>query len=393
MELPLSGTTVLDLTRYLPGPFCTQMLADFGAQVIKIEDPRGGELGRHLVPEINGESALFYTVNRNKKSVTLDLKQSRGREILKRLAERSDILVEQFRPGVMERLGLGYEELRAVNPGLIYCSISSYGHTGPMSTNAGHEINYLGLSGVMKLMGASRGDPIMPGVQIAGISGGSHHAVIAILMAFISRQQTGLGQYCDVSIMDGAISLLAYPLGEWSALGRLPVMGEDFLSGGYACYNVYGTADGEYMSLAAVEERFWEVFCVALERPEYVAAQWEPEKQREIKADITCLISQQPRRYWVNLFAEQDICFTPVLNMDEMIHHPQVVARDMIHYASNIRESGIDIAVTGVPFKLSATPGQISLQYPAPGQHNTEVFQALGYTREELEGFLMEGII
>lgn len=393
MSLPLSGIRVLDLSRYLPGPLCTQMLADYGAEVIKVEDPQGGDLGRSLTPMVAGLSALFYTVNRNKQSLTLNLKHPQGQDIFRQLVKDSDVVVEQFRPGVMKRLGLDYSALKEINPGLVYCAISSYGQTGPLSPCAGHEINYLGLSGVMKLTGALQGQPVMPGVQIAGISGGTHHAVIAILMALMHRQNTGLGQFCDVSIMDGTITLLAYALGEWSALGRLPVLGEEFLSGGYACYNVYQCKDDEYMSLAAVEERFWAVFCSRLKLPRFIPEQWNPSFQAEMKAEISRVIRLKDRADWEKAFAGLDICFTPVLNLDEMIHYPQVKARDMIHQVGNVRGSGLDIAVTGLPIKLSASPGQVQLCFPELGEHNQEILGAAGYSEEELKVLKEKGII
>lgn len=393
MSLPLSGIQVLDLTRYLPGPLCTQMLADFGAEVIKVEDPRGGDLGRSLTPVVAGQSALFYTVNRNKQSLTLNLKHPQGQDIFRQLVKDSDVVVEQFRPGVMERLGLDYASLKEINPGLVYCAISSFGQTGPLSPCAGHEINYLGLSGVMKLTGGLQQKPIMPGVQIAGISGGTHHAVIAILMALMHRQKTGLGQLCDISIMDGAITLLTYALGEWSALGRLPVLGEEFLSGGYACYNIYQCKDSEYMSLAAVEERFWAVFCSRLELPQFIPEQWNPDYQAAMKAEISRVIKLKNRAEWEKAFAGLDICFTPVLNLDEMIHHPQVKARDMIHQVRDIRGSGLDIAVTGLPIQLSDSPGQVQLRFPELGEHNQEILSAAGYGEEELRVLKEKGII
>lgn len=214
MSLPLEGIRVLDLSRYLPGPLATQLLADFGAEVIKVED-RAGELGRYLPPLINGESSRFYTVNRNKKSITLDMKKEDGKKVFRALAAKADIVVDQFRPGVMDKMGLGYESLRKINDRLIYCIITGYGLTGPMRDTAGHDLNYLNISGVTELTGTKNGMPSLCGVQIADIAGGSLYAVIAMLLAVMARDNTGKGQLCDVAMMDGALSLLSYTIGEW----------------------------------------------------------------------------------------------------------------------------------------------------------------------------------
>jgi len=236
MGLPLEGIKVLDLSRYLPGPLAAQILADFGAEIIKIED-RKGELGRFLEPMINDTSARFYTVNRNKKSMGLDLKQSEGKEIFKKLVAEADIVVDQFRPDVMNKLGLGYEVLKEINPRIIYCIITGYGLTGPMRDAAGHDINYLNIAGVTELLGTKDGPPAMCGVQIADTAGGSLYSVIAILLALAAREKTGRGQLCDVAMMDGALSLLAYTIGEWSGGdGNLPKRGGELLTGGYATY-------------------------------------------------------------------------------------------------------------------------------------------------------------
>ncbi|HEX3011833.1 MAG TPA: CoA transferase, partial [Syntrophomonadaceae bacterium] len=254
MTLPLEGIKVLDLSRYLPGPFCTQLLADFGAEVIKVEDPRGGDLGRHLAPLIENQSARFYTVNRNKKSITLDLKQEEGKAAFKKLVLNSDVVVDQFRPGVMDKLGLGYENLREVNDKIIYCTLTGYGLNGPLRNTAGHDINYLSLAGITELTGTSQGKPAICAAQIADIAGGSLYSVIAILLALAARDKTGQGQLCDIAMMDGAVSLLSYTLGEWSGWGRLPERGGDVLTGGYAFYNIYQTKDNKYVSLGALED-------------------------------------------------------------------------------------------------------------------------------------------
>lgn len=393
MSLPLEGIRVLDLSRYLPGPFCTQILADFGAEVIKVEDPRGGDLGRSLTPVIEGESARFPTVNRNKKSITLDLKQPAGKDVFKKLVAGADIVVDQFRPGVMTKMGLGYESLNVINKRIIYCAITGYGWTGPLKDAAGHDLNYLNLAGVTGMTGVYKGRPAMSGVQIADIAGGTLYAVIAILLALASREKTGEGQFCDVAMLDCSISLLAYTLGEWAGWGRLPEMGNDVLTGGYACYNVYETKDGKHVSLGAVEDKFWAQFCQKLDRAEYIKTQWKPDLQPDMQSDIREIMKTKARDEWVEFFATDDICFTPVLTMEEMCNHPQVVARDMILKLTNFKGSGRDIPLTGVPIKLSATPGAAKLTFPALGQDTNDILQEVGFSESQIKEFQQQGIV
>ncbi|MEQ8235645.1 MAG: CaiB/BaiF CoA-transferase family protein [Syntrophomonadaceae bacterium] len=393
MSLPLEGIKVLDLSRYLPGPFCTQILADFGAEVIKVEDPRGGDLGRTLTPCIEGESARFPTVNRNKKSITLDLKQEAGKEIFRQLVAKADVVVDQFRPGVMKKMGLDYDALKKVNRGIIYCAITGYGWTGPMKDAAGHDLNYLNLAGVTGMTGVYKGRPAMSGVQIADIAGGTLYSVIAILLALASREKTGEGQLCDVAMLDCSISLLAYTLGEWAGWGRLPEMGNDVLTGGYACYNVYECKDGKHVSLGAVEDKFWAEFCEKLDRAEYIKPQWNPALQQDIQADIRAIMMTRTRDEWVEFFAHNDICFTPVLTMEEMCNHPQVIAREMILKLPNFKGTGRDIPLTGVPIKMSGTPGEAVLTFPKLGEHTDITLSQAGYSQDEIDVFRKSGII
>lgn len=393
MSLPLEGIKILDLSRYLPGPLCTQMLADFGAEVIKIEDPRGGDLMRHVHPLIEGESAGFYSVNRNKKSLTLNLKTEEGKAVFKNLVATSDIVVDQFRPGVMDKMGLGYEELRKINKGIIYCAITGYGLDGPLRDAAGHDLNYLSLAGVTRLNGTFQGMPAICGMQIADIAGGTLYATIAILLALASRQKTGEGQLCDVAMMDGSISMLALTLGQWGGWGELPEMGDGLLGGGYAFYQIYRTKDNQFVSLGALEGKFWAGFCNKVGKPEYIEKQFDKPVQRQMIAEIQDIMLQKTRDEWVEFFADSDICFTPVLTLEEMCEHPQVVAREMIVKLANVRGSGKDIALTGVPVKLSETPGKVELNFPELGEHTEEILNSAGYKNEDIERFRNNKVI
>ncbi len=387
MSLPLEGIKVLDLSRYLPGPMCTQILADFGAEVIKIEDPQGGELGRSVPPLIAGESPRFYAVNRNKKSITIDLKQEDGREIFRKLVTRADVVVDQFRPGVMKKMNLDYDSLKQINPELVYCAITGYGLTGPMAAAGGHDLNYLSLAGVTGLTGAYRGMPAMSGAQIADITGGALYSALAIMLALASRQKTGRGQLCDIAMMDCSISLLAYSLGEWAGRGHLPEMGNDILTGGYAFYNIYRTKDDRFVSLGAVEGKFWTDFCYKIDRSEYIKCQWNIDLQRDMIDDVRAIMLTRTQEQWVEFFKDSDICFTPVLTMEEMCAHPQTQAREMIIKLPDFKGTGLDIPLTGVPIKMSQTPGEARLSFPRLGEHNREVLQEAGYTNQDIDVF------
>lgn len=392
MKQPLEGIKILDLSRYLPGPFATQFLADFGADVIKIEEP-GGELGRALPPFTGGIGTRFCSVNRNKKSITLDLKKDEARKIFMKLAESADVIVDQFRPGVMDKLGLGYDSLKMINKGIIYCSITGYGLNGPWMKAAGHDVNYLSISGVSGLTAGRDGAPVMSSVQIADVAGGSLYAVIGILLALFARTRTGEGQLCDIAMMDGALSLLSYTIGEWSGNRKCPEPGREFLTGGFAMYNVYRCGDGRYVSLGAIEQKFWQGFCEGIGRFEFVPLQYNIEKQEELIETISGIMLGKSRDEWVEHFRDSDICFTPVLDLDEVSAHEQVRAREMMIKVMNFMGSGADIYVSGNPVKLSGTPCDIELKFPQTGEDTANVLREAGYTVEEIERFKESGVI
>src|SRR2546428_122438 len=271
--MPLSGIRVLDLTRLLPGAFCTMLLADMGADVIKVEEPSTGDYMRWTPPLVNGQSALFNALNRNKRSVTLNLKSEAGRDLLLRMVERSDVLVEGNRPGVMERLGLGWPVIHARNPALVMCSITGYGQDGPMASRAGHDINYVAIAGVLGLNGGEAAPPVPLAVQVGDIGGGGLQPAVAILGALVGVQRGGQGRWIDASMTDGAVSWLAMAFATHAG-GEEVARGEQRLSGRFACYRVYACKDGGYFSVAALEPKFWSALCDALERPDLVDLQF-----------------------------------------------------------------------------------------------------------------------
>ncbi|MDD3270288.1 MAG: CaiB/BaiF CoA-transferase family protein [Syntrophomonadaceae bacterium] len=392
MILPLEGIKVLDLSGMLPGPFCTQILADYGAEVIKIED-QIGDRARHMSPFIDEQGALFYAVNRNKQSIALDLRRAEGKAIFMKLMTKSDVIVDVFRPGVMDKLGLSYEALKKVNPGIIYCALNGFGSTGPYAQTAAHDLNILSLAGITGLTGAKDGLPGISPVQLAGAAGGSLYAVIAILIALHNRQKTGLGQFCDVSMLDGVISLLAYTLAEWSGEQKLPERGNAFLTGAYAFYQIYETSDHKYISLGAIESKFWQEFCRIIGKAEYGVEQWNMELQGEMIAGISTVIKTKTQAAWLDMFASFNICLTPVLSLDEMAEHPQVKARNAIVKLENFQYSGKDMFLGGLPIQFSDTPGAIKTSFPENGQHTAEILSKAGYSTEEIEWFKISGIV
>ncbi|MEQ8174842.1 MAG: CaiB/BaiF CoA-transferase family protein [Syntrophomonadaceae bacterium] len=383
MTGPLEQIRVLDLTRLLPGPFCTQILGDLGAEVIKIEDPVGGDYIRGYPPRRQVDGALYLSINRNKKSLTLDLRLAEGREIFLKMLLKADVLIEQFRPGVMERLGLGYEKLKAVNPGLIMCSISGYGQTGPYKDLAGHDINYLSTAGILDLIGSYEGAPVLPGIQIADIGGGSLWAAFSIMAALFAREKTRRGQYIDVAMMDSVFTYTCMLAGAYFMDHKIPRRGEELLNGGYAWYNVYRTRDDRYVALGMLEVKFWEKFCQAIEREDWIKKQFAPSPvQREIIDQLAVVFASRTSEEWTRLLEPLDICFSRVNSLDEAVNDPHLRERGMVVEIDHPVEGRI--FTLGFPVKFSDLNCEVRLSPPALGQHTEELLQDLGYSAEEI---------
>lgn len=391
MTLPLDSIRVLDLTRLLPGPFCTWLLADFGADVIKVEDPSLGDYARWSEPKQGDMGAMFHALNRNKKSLSLNLKTEKGREIFRQLVKEADVLVESFRPGVMDRLGVGYESLNEINPRLIYCAITGYGQDGPYAHLPGHDINYLSYAGMLDLQGVRGGPPFVPAVQVADIGGGALMAGMGILMALLARDRTGKGQFVDISMMDGVISWMPV-LSDFLATGRLPRRGEMVLSGGKACYGVYETADGRYLSVGALEPKFWEVFCQEIGKPEFISRLNAPlDEQERMKESIAAVMKTKTLAEWMDIFRDKDTCVAPVLNLEEAVQNPQVKHRQMV---MEVQHPSLGmIRQVGFPIKLSETPAQYRHSAPKLGEHNEEILTQLGYSAADIEQLRKERVI
>jgi crotonobetainyl-CoA:carnitine CoA-transferase CaiB-like acyl-CoA transferase len=391
MPMPLEGMRVLDLTRLLPGPFCTLLLADMGADVIKVEDTDTGDYLRFTPPlSSSGMSIHFHTLNRNKRSIAIDLKRREGRELLLELATWADVLIEQFRPGVMERLELGYETIKEVNPSIIYCSLTGYGQDGPYRDVAGHDINYLGYAGVLDSTGAAEGPPVICGVQIADLGAGGMFSALSILTAYIYMMKTGEGQHLDVSMMDGSISWLTVNTGELFMTGKGPERGTQVLQGAFPCYNVYEAGDG-YMAVGALENKFWQRLCEILGKPEYGPEQFNTEKTGEIFAWLKGKFKEKTRAEWMEVFADEDACVSPVLSVTEMASDPQVLHRKMV---VEVEDEKIGRTKTlGIPVKFGATSGEMRRSAPGLGEHATEVLEMLGCSAEDIERLRADGVI
>jgi crotonobetainyl-CoA:carnitine CoA-transferase CaiB-like acyl-CoA transferase len=400
--LPLAGLRVLDLTRLLPGGFCTLQLADMGAEVLKVEDTGAGDYLRWVPPYCDGvhssaRSALFLSLNRNKRSIRIDLRSEGGRELFMALVARHDVLVESFRPGVLDRLGVGYERLRERHPGLVYCAITGYGQDGPMRSAPGHDINYLALVGMLGLTGEHGGPPVLSAAQIADLGGGAMMAAFAIMAALRERDGSpgapgsGEGQLVDVSMADGALSWLAFPAAEYFATGTVPQRGGLMLGGGAICYRTYQCVDG-WMALGAVEPKFWQAFCAAVGREDLFGAQFDtPGSQAH--ATVTEIFAGRTRAQWQQFASEHECCLEPVLGIDEALASDLVRAREMVVEVPQPGASA-PIRQLGAPVKLTRTPAQ-PVRWPAPalGEHTHEVAAELGYSDDRIAALKRAGAI
>ena len=394
-KLPLSDIKVLDLTRLLPGGFCSLLLADLGADVIKVEDTGGGDYVRWAPPYYGSDeqaplgtrSALYLALNRNKRSIRLDLKSDAGREALLKLAPDADVLLESFRPGVLDRLGVGYERLREVNPGIVYCAISGYGQDGPNRDRAGHDMNYLGLNGLLGLTGEAGGPPVQPGGQIADLGGGSLMAAVGVLAALNERRRSGEGQFVDVSMTDGALSWLAMVAGRYLCDGEVPERGKLELAGGLVCYRPYEASDG-WVTCGALETKFWGAFCKGVGREDLIDRQFDAPGS-DAHGEVVEIFKSRSRDEWRAFNDEHDCCIEPVLGLDEALDSGQVREREMV---VELEQPGLGtVRQLGVPVKLSRTPGGIHRSAPALGEHTAELLADAGYSPEQVAELMSSG--
>ncbi|MBV9230107.1 MAG: CoA transferase [Chloroflexi bacterium] len=393
MSQPLSGIRILDLSRLLPGAYASQMMADFGADVIKVEEPGSGDYGRHMSPQGPGGMSLnFLAINRNKRSMTLNLKTAQGREIFLRMVRQADVVLESFRPGVLERLGLGYEQLKEANPGIIYCAISGYGQDGPYRLRAGHDLNYAGYAGLLHHNRGPHGEPAMPATQLGDLAGGSYMAVIGILTALVGRAQTGEGRMIDVSMTEGVMSLLPLFTAAYLNTGKAPLPGRSTLDGGLPCYNIYETRDGKHVTLAALEPKFWHTFCTRIGHLELLPFHMPvgPGERDEAMAALRAIFKTKTRDEWVAELADLDTCLGPVYSVDEALNDAHAQERG-VTVTSGSGENELR-TLPSFP-RISGVDAEQRYAPPTLGEHTCEILQAIGYSDEEIEQFKGEGAI
>lgn len=378
---PLASLKVLDFSTLLPGPFASLLLADMGAEVLRIESPTRMDLLRVLPPHDQGVSASHAYLNRNKRSLALDLKQPEALEVIRSLLQDYDIVLEQFRPGVMERLGLGYEALKAINPKLIYVSITGYGQTGPYKDRAGHDINYLALSGLASYTGRADSGPLPLGMQVADVAGGSLHGVIGLLAAVIARQQTGQGQHLDVSMTDCSFSLNALAGAGYLACGVEPGPEDQVLNGG-SFYDYYQSRDGRWLSVGSLEPAFMKQLCAALGLEELAGLGLSAAHQQQLKAALKVEFEKYDFAELCALFAELDACVEPVLSLGEALSHPQLQARELVTDVP--RGDGSTQAQMACPLKFSQGLPEPRHIGAALGQHTDQVLGELGFSAERI---------
>jgi len=378
---PFEGMMVLDFTRGYPGSHTTMFLGDFGAEVIRVDPPPAAA----AVPVEDAERlAAFQTTHRNKRSIIIDLKSEDGQAVLRKLVERADVLLEGFRPGVMARLGAGYEDLRALNPRLVYCSLSGFGQDGPYVHRPAHDMNYISLAGALSLIGPRNGPPYLPSNLVADFGGAAMHGLAGILIALLARERTGRGQLVDVAYLDSVISLMSQETPGYFLTGKVPRRGETRLTGAHPWTNVYRCRDGEYVTIACIEPQFWDSLCRLFEREDLIPYQREPHSQEELD-EVTRQLAEvfltRTREEWVRFFQGKEVCFGPVNYLDETFRDPQVVHRQMVVEMEHV---GVGkVRQIGLPIKLSDTPAEVRSLGVPNGANSHEILRELGYSEEE----------
>ena len=382
----LDGLKVLDFSTLLPGPYASLMLADMGAEVLKISAPDRYDLVQHYGAHIEGTetTACSAWLGRNKKTMFLNLKTPEAKQIIRRLIMEYDIILEQFRPGVMDRLGLGYEELRSVNPRLIYCSLTGYGQTGPLRDAAGHDINYMSRSGIISHAGRADSGPSLMNFQIADIAAGSLHSVIGILAAVYSREQTGQGQFVDVAMMDGCVPFNSLDGADFLVSGRQPQREGELLNGG-CMYDYYETLDGGYMSVGSLEPKFWAAFCRAIGREDLISGTVRPEDTPKVKEEIRAIFRSKTRAEWTEIFSGADACVQPVMDLKEaLLEDEQIRAREMVVEVDMPLHENVKVRQMATPVRLSETPCEYRTAGFPEGYHTREIIESLGLDYEAL---------
>ena len=386
-EAPLAGMRVVDLTRLLPGDFATWVLADLGAEVVKVEDTAGGDYMRWMPPMAGHSSAMYWSLNRGKRCIVLDLKQEEGREVLRKLVASADALVESFRPGVMDRLGLGYAALRENNPGLVYCAITGYGQNGPLEQRAGHDLLYNSLAGLQGVTGTADGELALPGFQVADLGAGGMGGALAVVAALLRRERDPQrrGSFMDVSMFDGVSAFIAPHMARYLAGQEEPVgPGMMHLNGRFPCYRMYRAGDGRWMALAALEPKFWAAFCALVGRPDLEERQFEDSP--EMAADVGTIFAGRSRAEWEALVLDADVMLEPVNDLGEAAEHPQTVARGLLVDAGGEIPQPAPVVRFEEAYIADTHVG-------AAGEDTAAVLEQLGYRTGEVEALRQKGIL
>jgi crotonobetainyl-CoA:carnitine CoA-transferase CaiB-like acyl-CoA transferase len=385
--MKLTGIKVLDLSLFLPGPLLTQMMADHGAEVVKLEPINGGEPNRAIGPKRDGETVYFANTHRGKKSVQLNLKKAEGKEMALRLAEQADVVIEAFRPGVVDRLGVGYEDIKARNPAVVYASLSAFGQTGPYVKKPAHDLATEGYAGILSTNLGFDGKPAIPAIPNADMLT-SMMGLSAVLMALLRRKETGEGDYVDLAMMDSLIACVPNNLGSVFADKKAPIVKEERTWGGYAMYNIYETSDNKYIVLGASEMHFAVNVLTKMERTDLIEFCEPPPgpNQNPAKAFFTETFLGKTQAYWIDWFEDVDAAFAPVNDLRQGADDPQIRAREMIVEDRQGREH------IGIPIKFSNEPGTINFEAPALGAHNAEMARAVGYTDEQIATMKDKGV-
>jgi crotonobetainyl-CoA:carnitine CoA-transferase CaiB-like acyl-CoA transferase len=400
--LALEGIKVLDLSNYVPGALCTMILADFGAEVIKVEPAKAfpmGDMGYSPGGKDKEREAAFFALNRNKKCIGLNLRSDEGRRIFHRMAKEADVVIEGYRPGVVERLGVDYKTIQGINPRIIYCSLSGYGQDGPYRLFSGHDINYISLAGVLGLIGPKEGPPSIPLNIIADFAGVSLYGTIGILLAVEARNKTGKGQYIDHTYMEGALHLITWFTHRFFMDGTVMKPGVSWAQGAYPHYGVYKTKDGKWLSIGCLEPHFWDNLCKAIGKEEYMPHKWTMEmtfqgpepKFDEIRVGLEKVFLTKARDEWFDLLAANDVPVGKVNSLDETFQDPQILHRKMVIELDHPKLG--KVKQVGILPKLSETPGQVRRFAPVHGEHTDEVLSSLGFNAEEIGKLRKEGTV
>ena len=388
---PLEGVRIIDFTRLLPGPLATMMLADMGADVIKVEDPDSPDYIRGFEPLIEGTSAFYYALNRNKRSLAVNTLSQEGKAIIIELVKNSDILIEQYRPGVMKKFGMDYDTLHAVNPRLIYISITGYGQDSSMSQAAGHDINYIAMAGALGITGADNGEPFIPGFQLADIAGGSYMTMNALTAALFKREKTGIGEYIDIAMTDSVLPFIALPFAAQQTGGDNFKRGKFQLSGGQANYNIYICSDAKYLALGSLEPKFWNTVCDKLNKPEWkekIIA--DDATQQSIRKELQNIFLQKTREQWLSFFSNDDICLTPINDLDEIATDKYLNERKLF---VDFKIGGKDFKTIAQPVKFASVTGDNNWIAPQLGEDTCTILKELSLTDDKITELKRSNII